>query len=234
MKTVRCAVALLVLAFAAEVHAAVAYSDYDGTNFQTIGAAAGIEGAGFLDYYDAPVSEEWSAFQFKSEVTGSLDSITVSLLGVAYEKATYNGYVNPDSDYRAKIVLYFDAADHLGGVMASWNAIGLATVAIHNYKFTNTDTALVLNQGQSYWIGVLPYSPVSCTSWYGAYAGQPETNYMSYYENRDGTGAGPDDTRYSTTTAPGTMLVAVTPLPEPATLSLLTLGGLALLRRRRR
>ncbi len=214
MKRINQVIALLVVVFTANVRADIAFSDYYGTNFNTNWAIGGATGSGFTEYYGTPAPEVWSAYQFTSEATGPLERVTLSLIGHPYDKETYSGYVNPDTDYSVKVLIYADAADHLGGVLQSWDAIGIRTDAIGNYAFINTDDAVMLYRGQKYWIGLLPYSPYSNVAWYGAYAGQPESNYCEYYENRNGTGPGPEDLMYSWTTQPGTMLVTVKPLGD--------------------
>ena len=218
--------ALLGMVFAAKGRADIAFSNYLGTGFDTRWTVAKANGSGFMDYYDTPQSEVWYAYQFTSEATGALSRVTLSLLAYDQYGLTYGGYLNPHSDFSALVQVYADAGDQLGGVMASMDLVGIRTDAIGNYTVTNPDDAVVLYQGQKYWIGLVPDTPLSCVGWYGAFAGDP-VNYAEYMWNRNGTGPGPDDLAYNWAYQPGTMFVTVT--PEPATLAFV-LGGLGLAR----
>ena len=203
---------MLLLLLVAGAHAAdtIAYSDYNqGEDFQTSWSvgSAGYTPVWVPDGSGGVITEvwiTWSAYQFTSEATGPLSRVTVSLRGAPTD-LTPVGPINPDSDYSAKVQLYSDSGGQMGGLLKSWDAIGLHTDVIKNYLFTSNDEALILYKGRSYWIKLVPYSTNSAAAWYGAYAGQPLTGQAHY------TGLPASDTPSydGQTDASGTMLITV-------------------------
>jgi hypothetical protein len=201
---------LLLLVAGAHAADTIAYSDYNqGEDFQTSWSvgSAGYTPVWVPDGSGGVITEvwiTWSAYQFTSEATGPLSRVTLSLLGAPTDLTPF-GPINPDSDYSAKVQLYSDSGGQMGGLLKSWDAIGLHTDVIKNYLFTSNDEALILYKGRSYWIKLVPYSTNSAAAWYGAYAGQPLTGQAHY------TGLPASDTPSydGQTDAPGTMLITV-------------------------
>ena len=121
---------LLLLVAGAHAADTIAYSDYNqGEDFQTSWSvgSAGYTPVWVPDGSGGVITEvwiTWSAYQFTSEATGPLSRVTLSLLGAPTD-LTPVGPINPDSDYSAKVQLYSDSGGQMGGLLKSWDAIGL-------------------------------------------------------------------------------------------------------------
>jgi hypothetical protein len=154
-----------------------------------------------------------SVSQFTSAASGSLLSLTIAVSRVS----------GTDS---VVVSLYNDSgSDTLGSLITAWSFGGLPAFG-GSYSpsvLINGFPAITLTSGNKYWVGVAPGLPDTWAVWNWNNTGHSGPHGLS--------GDGGASYGYDTNTA-GAMRLEV--VPEPATMSALALGLVALLRRRRK
>ncbi len=185
--------------------AQVAYSSFEAGDVYSTGLSWGVMGPWYAPGFS-------HAFQFESAVTGVVDNIR-------FAGEHFSG------DPTVVLMLYRDNGGIATGMFGSWS-VDVARQAPGIDAVHNSNNGIMLTAGEKYWLGMRVEAD-GHLGWKFAAASIPKVRKGVSMDN----GLTYD---YFDDMTPSAYDISVRPVPEPATLVVLSLGTLAALTRRRR
>ncbi len=193
-------------AFASSAMADIAYSNFTGSY--------GYDSANGY-YVDGSVGFNQSIQNsFTSGASGVLDTITVAM-----------GHFGFDND--ALVSLRADSGGNVGAILGTWDLGPVAEYSAGGQvvTVTNLNNSIVLSASTQYWVECISATPSDQDVW--MYTDGDPSGAMSFSQDGDAT-----FNYFNGIT--NAYEVTVKPVPEPASMSVLGFGALALLRRRKK